>query len=361
MRAFWDPENPVLAAEVSFSLVDISKRYISALILAATLFMLMKSVGSVRAWVTGKRAGMAGKMAGTATKLAGGSVAIAGALSGNPAAAAVGAKVGQASAAAGRRISEGGTSGGSWIPQNSGGTFGRATAGRASGAGLLDKGMNQLKDISRDKQRLDRDKQLKDAVTGGKAGAGQGSGGSGGSGSGGSGPGGSEPETSNSSADMGGIMGGYKDGQVVGGLPDQQPPPLPAGYGHDGYADPSGAAPAPEAPLSRLGKLKNKVTGSEMGGHFSDGYKTLGKPITGPGRHLADKMGSVGSGAGASRASRAARAVVRTAATGRPISDPQGVGGKAMNALGMVLNPAGGAVHFAGKAAGKSKSLFSNK
>ena len=59
--------DPVLAAEVSFSLVDISKRYISALILAATLFMLMKSVGSVRAWVTGKRAGMAGKMAGTAT------------------------------------------------------------------------------------------------------------------------------------------------------------------------------------------------------------------------------------------------------------------------------------------------------
>ena len=344
MRAFWDPENPVLAAEVSFSLVDISKRYISALILAATLFMLMKSVGSVRAWVTGKRAGMAGKMAGTATKLAGGSVAIAGAMSANPYAAAIGAKVGQASAAAGKRMSEGGTSGGSWIPQNSGGTFGRATAGRASGAGLLDKGMKQLESVSRDKQRLDRDKSLKEAVTSlddDDTSKGSGSGGSG------SGSGGGEQTNSNTAAAEAPPIVRKRRGEVV----DPEPPAADQSSASTGSSSSSKSSSESVDTTKATPHPNNSARG--ILNSFGEGYGKLGKPITGPGKHLADKMGSVGSGAGASRASRAARGVARYAATGRLIADPQGKGQKSMNAVGMVLNPAGAGLHFAGKVGGK--------
>jgi hypothetical protein len=223
--------------------------------------------------------------------------------------------------------------------------------------------MKQLESISRDKQRLDRDKSLKEAVTSlddDDTSKGSGSGGSGS----GSGSGGGEQTNSNTAAAEAPRIVRKTKGEVNPEPPaaDQSSASTGSSSSSESSSESGDTTKAPPHPSSARGVLNS----------FGDGYKKLGSPVTGPGKHALDKVSSVGSGAGASRASRAARGVARYAATGRLIADPQGKGQKSLNALGMALNPAGAGLHFAGKvggkvgevgakAVGKSKSLFSNK
>ena len=203
--------------------------------------------------------------------------------------------------------------------------------------------MKQLESVSRDKQRLDRDKSLKEAVTSlddDDTSKGSGSGGSG------SGSGGGEQTNSNTATPAhGSSFAQYGD--------DFNPEPPAADQSSASTGSSSSSKSSSESVDTTKATPHPNNSARGILNSFGEGYGKLGKPITGPGKHLADKMGSVGSGAGASRASRAARGVARYAATGRLIADPQGKGQKSMNAVGMVLNPAGAGLHFAGKVGGK--------
>ena len=142
-----------LAFATQSSLFSLIAKYISAIIVAATLVMMIKTVGSLRAWVTGSKVGMGGKMMGSAAKIGGLAAGAAAAYAGAPQLAGAAVNMGNK---AGNRLSQGSQSNRSgWVPKSSS-TLGSATAtrgGAAPVAGLLDKANSGVRSLNRDQRR----------------------------------------------------------------------------------------------------------------------------------------------------------------------------------------------------------------
>jgi hypothetical protein len=146
-------------------------KYISAIIVAATLIMMVKTVGSLRAWVTGSKVGMGGKMMGSAAKVGGLAAGAAAAYAGAPQLAGAAVNMGNK---AGNRLSQGSQSNRSgWVPKSSS-TLGSASAtrgGAAPVAGLLDRANSGVKSLNQDQRRQQQFQKALDAkIPGGSAG-----------------------------------------------------------------------------------------------------------------------------------------------------------------------------------------------
>jgi len=132
MKIFWNPSAGSIGSSDSLDGSQPMSRFIATIILAATLFAMLKVLGSLRKWVTGSRAGMIGKIGSAATQIATPAAALAAGAYGGPAAmAAVSAVGGKISSSAGGA----GGSGSKFLPDSSAGTFKAASAAAGGGGG----------------------------------------------------------------------------------------------------------------------------------------------------------------------------------------------------------------------------------